>query len=151
MSRRLAPVARRTPISRVRSKTEASRTFMMPMPPTKREMPVIDPIRSLNTSMLCCACRSRSLRLASASRSASPAGRARIQAVARETTSAVDSRVDPPSRSEGRAPRKGGATSPAKRVCGTHAIIWELSGLAVTPTISTDVPSNVIRRPSARV
>ena len=38
MSRRLAPRARRMPISRVRSVTVASMMFMMPMPPTTSEM-----------------------------------------------------------------------------------------------------------------
>src|SRR6266403_821371 len=38
MSQRLAPTARRTPISRVRSRMAASMMFMMPMPPTRREM-----------------------------------------------------------------------------------------------------------------
>jgi hypothetical protein len=36
MSRRLAPSARRMPISRVRSVTVASMMFMMPMPPTTK-------------------------------------------------------------------------------------------------------------------
>ena len=34
MSRRLAPAARRIPISPVRSTTDMSMTFMIPMPPT---------------------------------------------------------------------------------------------------------------------
>ena len=34
MSRRLAPMAIRKPISRVRSVTETSMMFMIPMPPT---------------------------------------------------------------------------------------------------------------------
>src|SRR5208282_2780285 len=34
MLRRLAPIALRTPISRVRSTTETNMMFMMPMPPT---------------------------------------------------------------------------------------------------------------------
>ena len=38
MSRRLAPRARRMPISRVRSVTVASMMFMMPMPPTSSEI-----------------------------------------------------------------------------------------------------------------
>ena len=37
MSRERAPMARRTPISRVRSVTETSMMFMMPMPPTTSE------------------------------------------------------------------------------------------------------------------
>ncbi len=36
-----APMALRTPISRVRSATETNMMFMMPMPPTKRDMPVM--------------------------------------------------------------------------------------------------------------
>ena len=39
MCRRVAPSARRMPISRVRSVTLASMMFMMPMPPTSSEMP----------------------------------------------------------------------------------------------------------------
>ena len=35
---RRAPIAMRSPISRVRSVTETSRIFMMPMPPTTSEM-----------------------------------------------------------------------------------------------------------------
>ena len=38
MSVRFAPIARRTPISRVRSRTLASMMFMMPMPPTSSEI-----------------------------------------------------------------------------------------------------------------
>ena len=38
-----APSARRMPISRVRSVTVASITFMMPMPPTSNEMPAMLP------------------------------------------------------------------------------------------------------------
>ena len=37
MSRARAPTAMRTPISRVRSVTETSMMFMMPMPPTSSE------------------------------------------------------------------------------------------------------------------
>ena len=39
----LAPSARRTPISLVRSVTLASMIFIMPMPPTNNEMPAMDP------------------------------------------------------------------------------------------------------------
>ena len=49
MSDRRAPIARRTPISRVRSSTEASMMFMMPMPPTSSEMPAMAPITMLNS------------------------------------------------------------------------------------------------------
>ncbi len=38
----LAPIAMRTPISRVRSVTDTSMMFMMPMPPTSSETPAID-------------------------------------------------------------------------------------------------------------
>jgi hypothetical protein len=38
MCRRLAPTAIRIPISRVRSVTDTSRMFMIPIPPTSREM-----------------------------------------------------------------------------------------------------------------
>ena len=43
MSRRLAPMALRMPISRVRSVTDTSMMFMMPMPPTSNEMPATAP------------------------------------------------------------------------------------------------------------
>ena len=39
MSRPLAPILMRRPISRVRSVTETYMMFMMPMPPTSSEMP----------------------------------------------------------------------------------------------------------------
>ena len=42
-SRVLAPSALRIPISRVRSVTDTSMIFMMPMPPTSREMAAIPP------------------------------------------------------------------------------------------------------------
>jgi hypothetical protein len=38
MSMRFAPTALRTPTSRVRSRTDTSMMFMMPMPPTSSEM-----------------------------------------------------------------------------------------------------------------
>ena len=40
---RAAPMALRMPISRVRSLTLTSMMFMMPMPPTSREMPAMPP------------------------------------------------------------------------------------------------------------
>ena len=40
---RRAPMARRIPISRVRSVTYASMMFMIPMPPTRSEIPAIAP------------------------------------------------------------------------------------------------------------
>ena len=61
MSRFRAPMAFRTPISRVRSMTAASITFMMPTPPTSSETPVIAPIRILNTSSACVSCSTRVL------------------------------------------------------------------------------------------
>jgi hypothetical protein len=45
-SRWRAPAALGIPISRVRSATEASRTFMMPMPPTISDIAANAPIRS---------------------------------------------------------------------------------------------------------
>ena len=39
----VAPMARRMPISRVRSVTVTSMMFMMPMPPTTREMAAMPP------------------------------------------------------------------------------------------------------------
>ena len=42
MSRRRAPIAMRTPISRVRSATLTSMMFITPTPPTKSEMPATD-------------------------------------------------------------------------------------------------------------
>ena len=47
MSTCRAPIARRTPISRVRSRTVASMMFMIPIPPTSSEMPAIAPITTL--------------------------------------------------------------------------------------------------------
>ena len=41
-SRRFAPTALRTPISRVRSVTETSMMFMMPMPPTSSASPAME-------------------------------------------------------------------------------------------------------------
>ena len=46
MSRLVAPSARLMPISRMRSVTLVSIMFMMPMPPTKREMPATAPMMS---------------------------------------------------------------------------------------------------------
>ena len=42
MVRRLAPMALRMPISRVRSATETNMMFMMPMPPTNSDRPVMN-------------------------------------------------------------------------------------------------------------
>ena len=43
MSLLFAPIALRKPISRVRSDTETSIMFIMPIPPTKSDMAAIDP------------------------------------------------------------------------------------------------------------
>lgn len=48
MSLFFAPSALLMPISLVRSLTVASMMFMMPMPPTMREMAAIDPSTMLN-------------------------------------------------------------------------------------------------------
>ena len=60
MSRRLAPRARRMPISRVRSETVASMMFMMPMPPTSSEMPAIEPSTRLKIRLVASAFSSSS-------------------------------------------------------------------------------------------
>ena len=51
-SRFLAPMALRVPISRVRSVTVTSMMFMMPMPPTRREMAAMPPRRKRKAMML---------------------------------------------------------------------------------------------------
>ena len=51
ISPRVAPSARRTPISRMRSVTLVSIMFMMPMPPTTSEIPATDPMMSENAFM----------------------------------------------------------------------------------------------------
>ena len=56
MSRRFAPIARRIPISRVRSVTVASMMFMMPMPPTTSEIAAMSPMKSMNISLVVLAC-----------------------------------------------------------------------------------------------
>ena len=48
MSRPLAPIAMRMPISRVRSVTETSMMFMMPIPPTISEIDAAEASRSDN-------------------------------------------------------------------------------------------------------
>ncbi len=60
MSRRSAPTALRMPISRVRSVTETSMMFMMPMPPTSSEMPAMAPRKAVNMPVICPAVSSRS-------------------------------------------------------------------------------------------
>ena len=47
-----APTARRTPISRVRSSTVASMMFMIPMPPTTREMAAMEPSTMLKIRLV---------------------------------------------------------------------------------------------------
>ena len=49
---RVAPMALRMPISRVRSVTVTSMMFMMPIPPTTREMPAIPPSRMESTEVM---------------------------------------------------------------------------------------------------
>ena len=50
MCRRVAPSARRMPISRVRSVTEASMMFMIPMPPTSRLIAAMEMSTMFHTS-----------------------------------------------------------------------------------------------------
>ena len=56
-----APIARRMPISRVRSVTDTSMMFMMPMPPTSSEIDAIAAIRSVITRVLLSAAVARSV------------------------------------------------------------------------------------------
>ena len=60
---RRAPIAMRMPISRVRSVTETSRMFMMPMPPTTSEIEATDASSSAMTRLLSSAALVMSLRL----------------------------------------------------------------------------------------
>ena len=60
ISRRLAPKARRIPISRVRSVTVASMIFMIPIPPTSKEMAAIIPMKAINMARVVRACSSSS-------------------------------------------------------------------------------------------
>ena len=57
MFRRLAPTARRTPISRVRSVTETSMMFMMPMPAARSamELTTVTPMRTARVKVSNCA------------------------------------------------------------------------------------------------
>ncbi len=48
----MAPTALRRPISRVRSVTETSMMFMMPMPPTNSEMPAMMPRKMVSTLVI---------------------------------------------------------------------------------------------------
>ena len=52
MSRPRAPIALRMPISRVRSRTETSMMFMIPMPPTTSEIEAIPPSRSVSVALI---------------------------------------------------------------------------------------------------
>ncbi len=52
MCRFFAPIARRIPISRVRSVTVANMMFMMPIPPTNKEMPAIEPQHQIPKPLL---------------------------------------------------------------------------------------------------
>ena len=54
MLRRVAPSALRTPISRVRSVTETSMMFMIPMPPTTRLTAAMLASRVVKTCVACC-------------------------------------------------------------------------------------------------
>jgi hypothetical protein len=56
----LAPVAMRMPISRMRSITDASMIFIMPMPPTSKLIPAIAPRTILKMSRVRCSCFSSS-------------------------------------------------------------------------------------------
>ena len=55
MSRRRAPMAMRIPISRVRSVTDTSMMFMIPMPPTTSETHATAP-SSVDMTFVACAC-----------------------------------------------------------------------------------------------
>ena len=58
-SRAVAPTARRTPISRTRSCTVASMMFMMPIPPTRSDIPAMAASTALNIRCsFCSSCRS---------------------------------------------------------------------------------------------
>ena len=52
MSRPRAPMALRMPISRVRSRTDTSMMFMMPMPPTTSEMDAMPASRMVSSSLM---------------------------------------------------------------------------------------------------
>ena len=56
ISRRLAPMAMRMPISRVRSVTDTSMMFIMPIPPTSREIIATPPISSASCSAAAASC-----------------------------------------------------------------------------------------------
>ena len=52
MSRPRAPTALRMPISRVRSRTDTSMMFMIPMPPTTSEIEAMPPSRSVSVPLI---------------------------------------------------------------------------------------------------
>ena len=52
MSERVAPIALRRPISRIRSVTLVSIMFMIPMPPTSSEMPAIEPSTTVSSDVI---------------------------------------------------------------------------------------------------
>ena len=60
---RSAPMALRMPISRVRSVTVTSMMFMMPMPPTSREMAAMPPITMVCIRLASCICSCQLLSL----------------------------------------------------------------------------------------
>ena len=63
MSRRRPPSAMRMPISRVRSVTDTSMMFMMPMPPTRSATEEMLPSSQVNTRALSSALSAHSARL----------------------------------------------------------------------------------------
>ena len=68
-----APMAMRMPISRVRSVTETSMMFMMPMPPTRRETAAMLASRLVITRLVDSAASANSLRFRTRKSSACPA------------------------------------------------------------------------------
>ena len=52
MSRPRAPMALRMPISRVRSRTETSMMFMIPIPPTTSEIEAMPPRRRVSVELI---------------------------------------------------------------------------------------------------
>ena len=72
MSRLRAPMAMRMPISRVRSVTETSMMFMMPMPPTSSEMLAMEASRMVSTLVVSSAVLAMSVWLRTVKSSSSP-------------------------------------------------------------------------------
>ena len=62
MSFCVAPIARRTPISLMRSRIDASMMFMIPMPPTISEIDAIAPSTMLKIVLVRCSCLQQQLR-----------------------------------------------------------------------------------------